>query len=360
MNDFYCLSYELKLESVHKVLLSGNGGVCLTALFVVTVFAVIVVNGFTDAPNAIATCVSSRAMSPRGAVVLAGICNFLGAVTASVFSSEVAETVYSIVDFGEDSVLALSSVFAAMCAVVIWAVVAFLFGIPTSESHALMSGVVGAAIGGRMSLDAVDFKYIAIVLAGLVISTLPAYFLSKWIYTLVVRIFSFHDRRRSMRCFLRAQRASAAVSAFLHGAQDSQKFAGVLMLGIGMSAYSGSVSSSAFQIPISISMACATAMTVGTFFGGSRIIKKVGDDMVRLDASAGTAADAASSAVLALCTVSGIPVSTTHSKTSAMMGAGSKTSTGVNRVVARQMIAAWLLTFPCCAALGFLFGSIIK
>ena len=330
----------------------------MTVLFVLIVFSVIIVNGFTDAPNAIASCVSSRAMTVRGAILLAGVCNFFGAVAASIFSSEVAQTVYSIVDFGDDVSVALSSLVAGMCAVVIWAVVAFLFGIPTSESHALMSGIVGAALGTRMSTSAVNLKYVAVVLAGLLISTVPAYFISRWIYGVILRLFRRRDRRRSMRYFLRAQRVSAAASAFLHGAQDSQKFAGVLMLG--MSLYVGEANRGSFRVPVSISLACALAMTAGTLFGGSRIIKKVGDDMVRLDASAGTASDAASSFVLFVCTLLGVPVSTTHSKTCAMMGAGSKTGDGVNSGVARQMILAWVLTFPCCALLGFLLGFILR
>ena len=330
----------------------------MTVLFVVVVFSVIIVNGFTDAPNSIATCISSRSMSPRGAIILAGICNFFGAVAASIFSSEVAETVYSIVDFGDDTDLALSSLFAGMCAVVIWALLAFLFGIPTSESHALVAGIIGAALGGRMRTDAVNMKYVAVVLAGLFVSTVPAYFLSKWIYGIILRFFSSRDRRKSIRYFARAQRVSAAASAFLHGAQDSQKFAGVLMLG--MSLYVGEGSSGSFRVPLGVSLASALAMTLGTLLGGSRIIKKVGEDMVRLDASAGTAADTASSTVLAFCTLLGIPVSTTHSKTSAMMGAGSVTQSGVNKDVAHQMIVAWLLTFPCCALLGFLLGFILR
>ncbi len=330
----------------------------MTVLFVLVVFSVIIVNGFTDAPNAIATCVSSRSMSVRGAIILAGICNFFGAVAASVFSSEVAETVYSIVDFGNDSSLALSSLFAGMCAVVIWALIAFLFGIPTSESHALVSGIVGAALGGRMSTDAVNFKYVGVVFLGLLVSTVPAYFIAKWIYFAILRFFRSRDRRKSMKYFGRAQRFSAATSAFLHGAQDSQKFAGVLMLG--MSLYGGEGNRGSFSVPIEISLACALAMTFGTLIGGSRIIKKVGDEMVKLDASAGTASDAASSVVLAVCTFFGMPVSTTHSKTCAMMGAGSNTPDGVNKDVVKQMIAAWVLTFPCCAILGFLLGFILR
>ncbi len=325
--------------------------------FILLVFAVVLVNGFTDAPNAVASCISSRSMTPSGAILLAGVCNFLGALTASLFFSGVAETVYLIVDFGSDNHLALTSLFAGMCAVVTWAMIAFLFGIPTSESHALISGIVGAALGGRMSVDAVRFSYLVIVLIGLLASTVPAYFIAKWIYATIFRICHGFDRRRTMKHFYRAQRLGAASSAFLHGAQDSQKFVGVIMLG--MSLYSGT-SGGEFKAPIGISLVCAAVMTLGTLFGGSRIIKKVGEEMVSLDAAAGSAADISSSAVLLICTILGIPVSTTHSKTSAMMGAGALTHKGLDTRVARQMVMAWVLTFPCCALLGFILGYIFR
>ena len=324
----------------------------------IVVLAVIFVNGWTDAPSAIAGCISSRSMSLTGAIFLAAIFNFLGAILTSIFTSGVAQTVYYIVDFGEDSALALRAIFAGMCAVVVWAVIAFLFGIPTSESHALVSGIIGAALGGSMSIYSLNYKYIAVVLVGLVVSTLPAYYISKLTYYLVLRACRNFDRRRTMKYFRRTQRASAAVSAFMHGAQDSQKFAGVLMLG--MSLYAGEGSQVVFSVPLKISGACALIMTLGTLCGGSRIIKKLGTEMVCLDAAASTAADAASSLVLGACTLLGIPVSTTHSKTSAMMGAGVYTRKGVDKGVVRQMIAAWVITFPFCILLGFIFGFILK
>lgn len=330
----------------------------LRVLFVIVVFSVIFVNGFTDAPSAIAGCISSRSMTLKGAIFLAAVFNFLGAVLASLFTSGVAQTVYYIADFGDDSALALRAIFAGMCAVVVFALIAFLFGIPTSESHALVAGIIGAALGRSMSLLSLNYKYIAVVLVGLLLSTLPAYYLSKLIYYLVLRLCRELDRRKTMKYFRRTQRASAAVSAFMHGAQDSQKFAGVLMLG--MSLYMGEGSRVVFEVPLEISGACALIMTLGTLCGGSRIIKKLGTEMVCLDAAASTAADAASSLVLAICTLFGMPVSTTHSKTSAMMGAGVYTRKGVDRGVAGQMIVAWLLTFPLCILLGFIFGFILK
>ena len=353
------MSYELYLRFIHKDLSKGKRQVrILQTLFVLVVFMVIFVNGFTDAPSAIAGCISSRSMSLRGAILLAGVFNFLGAFISSLVTSGVAQTVYYIVDFGDDSALALRAIFAGMCAVVVWALIAFLFGIPTSESHALVAGIVGAALGSSMSFYSLNFNYIGLVLIGLLVSTVPAYYISKLIYYLILRICREFDRRKTMKYFSRTQRASAALSAFMHGAQDSQKFAGVLMLG--MSLYVGEGSRVVFEVPPRISLMCALIMTVGTLCGGSRIIKKLGAEMVRLDAAASTAADGASSFVLGICTLLGIPVSTTHSKTCAMMGAGVYTLKGVDRGVVREMIVAWLLTFPFCSLLGFIFGFILK
>ena len=291
--------------------------------------------------------------------MLAGISNFFGAVAAALFFSGVSRAVYLIVDFGEDSTAALSSVFAGMCAVVVWSVIAFLFGIPTSESHALISGIVGAALGAGAGRYMVRFSYLGLVLAGLLFSTLPAYFIAKWIYSFFLS--KRGEKGNDQKYFMLAQKFGVATSGFLHGAQDSQKFVGVIMLGMSLcSAGDGGGGGEKFSAPLALSLLSAAVMTAGTFIGGGRIIKKVGEEMVSLDAPAGVASDAASSIVLFVCTLLGIPVSTTHSKTSAMMGAGSLTLRGLDKGVARQMIFAWVLTFPLCALLGFFFGWILR
>ena len=159
-----------------------------------------------------------------------------------------------------------------------------------------------------------------------------------------------------MRYFSRAQCVSAAASALLHGAQDSQKFIGVYMLSLslmGISKFSDG------QIPLYMVGFCAAVMTLGTMLGGSRIIKKVGCDMTELDAAGGSAADAASSLVLLLCSLIGIPASTTHSKACAMMGTGFCEKRGVDLRIVGQLFAAWGLTFPICGLLGFIFFHLI-
>ena len=322
----------------------------------VLILSVVLINGWTDAPNAIAGCVSTRSLSPRAAVSLAALCNFTGAVGMSLISPKVAVTLYNIVDLGDGGEGALCAVGAGLLAVVIWATVAWRFGLPTSESHALISGLTGAAVAARSSLSAINTEEWALVITGLFATTLPPFILGYIFNSLLRLCLKSLPRRNVMRYFTRAQCFSAAASALLHGAQDSQKFIGVYMLSL---SFMGVTNFSRGQIPLHLVILCAAVMTLGTMLGGMRIIKKVGCEMADLDAAGGSAADAASSAVLLVCSLMGIPASTTHSKACAMMGTGFCKKRGVNPRIVFQLFAAWGLTFPVCAVLGFIFFRLI-
>lgn len=325
-------------------------------IFVFLVFAIILVNGWTDAPNAISTCVATRSLSPSAALALAAACNFCGAVGMALINSGVAKTVFGIANLPSDPQDAICALCAAMSAVVIWALIATRFGIPTSESHALISGLAGAAIASQMTLSAVNKAEFLRVIYGLLLSTIPAFLLARISYSVMIPFLKKRERRRVIRRFSRTQILSAASSALLHGAQDSQKFMGVLMLGISLKY---SYDTDAFRLPIAVIISSAAVMTLGTLLGGKSIIKKVGVDMVSLDAAGGTAADFASSSILTLCSFLGLPVSTTHSKASAMMGVGSqKHGGGTDKRIVGEILLAWLLTFPICAAIGFLLTAL--
>jgi len=330
----------------------------MIVLFTVLILLVILVNGWTDAPNAIAGCVSTRSLSPTGALILAAVCNFVGSVGMTVINPSVAMTLFGIADFGKDPSEALSSLCAGLCAVVLWALIAWRFGIPTSESHALISGITGAALARRMDLSAINPAQWKSVLIGLVATTLPAFLLGALFYRVLLLIVSRLPRRRVMRRFMHAQRISAAVSALLHGAQDSQKFMGVYMLGLSFYYAEGEIGGGG-SVPLVIVLICAAVMSLGTMLGGARIIKKVGCDMTDLDPAGGSASDAASSVVLGLCSLLGIPASTTHSKACAMMGTGTCKKKGVDLRIVGQMVAAWALTFPFCGAIGFFLSFLI-
>ena len=322
--------------------------------FSLLVLGVALVNGWTDAPSAIAGCVSTRALTPRRALILAASCNLMGAVIMALICPTVAETLYGIADFGDDPRSAIISLSVALITVILWATLAAIKGLPTSESHALISSVCGSALASNMSLSSIQLNEWKSVLLGIGISTLPVMLFSLFIYKLSARIFRDQDRRSTMRYFTRVQRISAGISSFLHGAQDSQKFIGVYMLGLAFLNGSTNAETSGFAIPIWITLACAAAMTLGTLMGGSRIIKKVGCDMTELDPLSSSAADTASSSFLGVCSFLGIPTATTHAKTCAIMGIGLCKKGGTNPKIAAEVFSAWFLTFPICALISFL------
>lgn len=320
---------------------------------VILTTGVILVNGWTDAPNAIATCVSTRAISPRAAIIMAAIFNFLGVLVMTMFNSMVAETIYKMADFGGDSNKALIALSAALFAIVIWATAAWWFGIPTSESHALIAGVTGAAIALQKGIRGINMNEWVKVLYGLVLSLILG-FLAGW---LSVKAIEFgckgFNRKKTYTTFKYAQIAGAAGMAFMHGAQDGQKFMGVFMLGIFLA--KGQTAVTSFVIPIWLIIFCSAIMALGTSIGGMRIIKSVGMDMVKLETYQGFSADLAGVICLFTASAFGLPVSTTHTKTTAIMGVGAaKRITSVNWGVVKEMLFAWLMTFPGCGLIGFL------
>lgn len=319
--------------------------------------AVILVNGWTDAPNAIATCVSTRAMRPRPAIIMAAIFNFLGVLVMTLINKKVAETIYNMVDFSGNAHEALVALCAAMVAIVTWATAAWKFGIPTSESHALIAGLSGAAIAMHNGLSGINGAEWLKVIYGLVLSTLLGFVLGFIVAKIVALLFKHAERRKANKGFRAAQIGGAAAMAFMHGAQDGQKFIGVFLLGMALS--SGHAEMGTVEIPIWLMALCAIVMGLGTSIGGLRIIKSVGMDMVKLDVHQGFSADLAAAGCLLLSSVTGIPVSTTHTKTTAIMGVGAaRRIKSVNWSVVREMVLTWVLTFPGCGLVGYLMAKL--
>ncbi len=327
------------------------------ALFitVLLVLGVIMVNGWTDAPNAIATCVSTRSISAKKAIIMAAVFNFLGVLVMTMISSQVAFTISKMVNFGT-SKSALIALCAALFAIVVWATAAWAFGIPTSESHALIAGVTGAALAlqGGKGINGGEWMK---VVYGLFLSTVIGFGLGFVITRLTGFLFKNSDRRKTNKFFKSAQVAGGAAMAFMHGAQDGQKFMGVFMLGIFLA--NGETPAANYSIPIWLMVLCSVVMALGTSIGGYKIIKTVGMGMVKLDPYQGFSADASAAVSLFAATVWGIPVSTTHTKTTAIMGVGaSKRLSCVNWSIVKEMIAAWILTFPGCGLLSFIMSYI--
>lgn len=319
---------------------------------VILTLCVILVNGWTDAPNAIATCVSTRSLRASSAILMAAVFNFLGVLVMTTISSKVAMTIYNMVDFGGNTGDATIALCAALFAIVLWATAAWKFGIPTSESHALIAGLSGAAVALHGSLSGINPAEWIKVLYGLVLSSVLGFFSGFLCARIIEFLFRGSDRRKSNVFFRRAQIAGGASMAFMHGAQDGQKFMSVFLLGIFL--VKGNDSVRTFVIPIWLMILCSAVMALGTSIGGYRIIKSVGMDMVHLDTYQGFSADLGAAGCLLLSSLTGIPVSTTHTKTTAIMGVGaSRRLSAVNWRIVKEMTMAWIFTFPGCGLLGF-------
>lgn len=327
------------------------------SITVLLTLGVILVNGWTDAPNAIATCVSTRSMGARSAILMAAVFNFLGVLTMTFLNATVAQTIYNMVDFGSAADEALTALCAAMFAIVLWAVVAWKFGIPTSESHALIAGISGAAIAMHGGLSGINGAEWVKVLYGLVLSTFLGFGMGWFCAKVTGLICKNMDRRKTLGFFKNAQIGGAAAMAFMHGAQDGQKFMGIFLLGIFLA--QGQTTVTSFTIPLWLMILCSAVMGIGTSIGGYRIIKAVGMNMVKLEKYQGFAADLAGAGCLLLSSLTGIPVSTTHTKTTAIMGVGAaKRLSSVNWGIVKEMVYTWILTFPGCGLIGYLMAKL--
>lgn len=321
------------------------------AITVALTLGVIFVNGWTDAPNAIATCVTTRCMRVRSAIIMSAICNFFGVLIMTHINASVASTISNMVDFGGDTTMALVALCAALFSIVVYSVGASIFGIPTSESHSLIAGLTGAAIalGGAGGVNMNEWIK---VIYGLVMSLLFGFAIGWATAKVVTVICTGLDRRRTDTFFKYAQIFGAATTSFMHGAQDGQKFIGVLFLGVAFA--SGQPDVAGAIIPVWLMVLCSATMGLGTSVGGEKIIKSVGMDMVKLEKYQGFSADLSSSLCLLVMTVLGIPVSTTHTKTSAIMGVGAvRRLSAINFGVVKDMMLTWIFTFPGCGIISY-------
>ncbi len=324
---------------------------------VLLTLGVIFVNGWTDAPNAIATCVTTRCMSVRGAILMSAAFNFLGVFIMTQINSSVASTISNMVNFGGNTRDALIALCAALFSIVVYSVGASYFGIPTSESHSLIAGLTGSAIAIQNGVGGVNMNEWAKVLYGLVLS-LALGFATGWVVCKAVGLICARmDRRRTNGFFRWAQIFGAAAMSFMHGAQDGQKFIGVLFLGIAFA--NGQEDVVGATIPVWLMLLCSVVMAGGTSVGGEKIIKSVGMDMVKLEKYQGFSADLAAAFCLLYSTLFGIPVSTTHTKTTAIMGVGAvRRLSAINLGVVKDMVLTWVFTFPGCGLISFLMAKL--
>ena len=302
------------------------------------------INGFHDTANAIATSVSTRAISPRDAILMAAILNFLGAM----YSTGVAKTI------GADIVRSAGHVnehvlIAALSGAVIWNILTWWAALPSSSSHALVGGVIGAVLVST-GLEGLNLwgigKIILSLVASPVLAIVSGCLVMRGLYMLFGRCtpYNINDRFKKM------QLVSAATMAFSHGSNDAQKSMGIITLALLSGGYI-----EAFEVPFYVKLLAAVAMALGTATGGWRIIKTIGGKIFKLQPISGFAADLNSSIIIFGATLLHLPVSTTHVVSGSIMGVGAaKRINAVRWGVAQQMVVAWVMTIPCTAVMGAL------
>lgn len=316
----------------------------LIILVVVLALTFDFINGFHDTANAIATCVSTRAIRPGVAILGTAVLNFIGAM----ISTGVAKTI------GGDIVMSASmitevTIVAGLIGAIIWNLVTWWFGMPSSSSHALIGGIIGAVIVSA-GISALNGWGILKIVLSLIISPVAAMICG---YILMKIVFAICHSYKPARVNLTANRLqvlSAALMAFSHGSNDAQKSMGIITLALLSGGFIGTL-----EVPDIVKLLCAAAMACGTSVGGWKIIRTVGGKIFKMHPIHGFAADLNSSLVIFSATLMHLPVSTTHVVSDSIMGVGSAERVkAVHWDVARQMVTAWVMTIPCTALMGAL------
>jgi inorganic phosphate transporter, PiT family len=306
------------------------------------------INGFHDTANAIATCVSTRALSVRSAIIMAAVLNFAGAM----ISTKVATTIgKGIVDA---SSITQMVVLAGVAGAIVWNLITWYYGLPSSSSHAIIGGLVGSVVAhaGTSHLHWAGLKTIVLVL--LISPVVGAFF---GFVFMVALMWTFRNSAPYglNKNFRKLQVLSAAVMAFSHGTADAQKSMGVITMAL---VSYGTLTT--FVVPTWVKIACAVAMALGTAAGGWKIIKTVGHDFVKLQPVHGFCVETASAGVILGAAAMGLPTSTTHVITSAILGVGmTKRMSAINWTLAYRIVCAWVITIPASAAMGFLTYTVL-
>ncbi|MBQ9442091.1 MAG: inorganic phosphate transporter [Selenomonadaceae bacterium] len=313
-------------------------------IFTVIILALLFdfINGFHDTANAIATSVSTRALHPSTAILMAAGLNFLGAMISTGVAKTIGGDIVSSANIVDEKVI-----IAALIGAIIWNLATWYFGIPSSSSHALVGGLVGAVLIS-VGASGLNWNGIGKIVAALILSPLVAIVTGIVMMNLMFIFFGRFSPHAVNQNFKRMQILSAAAMSFSHGSNDAQKSMGIITLAL----FSGGFISE-FEVPTFVKILCATAMAFGTAMGGWRIIKTVGGKIFKLEPISGFSADLNSATVVFSATLLHLPVSTTHVVSGSIMGVG--TAKRVNAVhwgVAQDMVKAWVMTIPITAAIG--------
>jgi PiT family inorganic phosphate transporter len=307
------------------------------------------VNGWTDAPNAIATVISTRALTPLQAVVMAAILNLVGVFSGTAVAATIGKGII------DADAVDLTTVGGAMVGIILWSSVAARFGIPTSESHALVAGLAGAGVAtaGPGVLVADGWKKVGL---GLLFSTFLGFFAGLLMITLIYWLFRNAVPGRVRGLFRWLQVFSSGFMAFSHGSNDGQKFMGTFTMALVLAGILPT-----FHIPLWVILLCAAVMALGTLTGGWRIIRTMGMRLTKLETHQGFAAEIAAASTITLASRLGIPLSTTHTINTAIVGVGA--SRGLSAVrwgVTAQIVSAWILTFPICAVISWIVVKLVR
>ncbi|MDQ6659982.1 MAG: inorganic phosphate transporter [Chloroflexota bacterium] len=308
------------------------------------------INGFHDTANAIATSVATRVLSPGKAVLMAGILNVVGALTGTAVAATVGKGIVP------PSSATQLLVVAALLAAIIWDLVTWGYGIPSSSSHALIFAIVGAGVAAA-GWQSILFGGLTKTFQGLIFSPLLGFVGAFLVMLLLLWAFARARPRLVTRIFGRLQILSAAWVAFSHGGNDAQKTMGVITMAL--ASYYGWTGSQ-WQVPLWVILAAATSMGLGTAIGGWRIVRTIGLKVVDLRPINGFAAETAAAAIIEVASRLGIPVSTTHVISSAILGVGAtKRLSAVRWGIAGRIIVAWVVTLPSCIILGWVIYSLL-
>lgn len=325
-------------------------GFVLLILVIVAALAFDFINGFHDTANAIAASVSTGALTPRRAIMMAAILNFLGAITVG---TAVAKTIgKGIID---PAVATNWLILAALLAAIFWNLVTWYVGLPSSSSHALIGGMIGAGVASH-GIGCLHWEGIAHIVESLIFSPFIGFGVAFGVMVSLYWIFRRMRPIQTKRYFRLCQVASAAFMSFSHGTNDAQKSMGMITMAL---VAFGAIPT--FHVPLWVMIACATAMGLGTSAGGWKIIKTMGSKIVKLEPIHGFAADMTSAVVITTASHLGMPVSTTHVVSTAIMGVGStKRLSAVRWGVAGNIVLAWFMTIPITSAIAYIFYALMK
>ncbi|MGM9925558.1 MAG: anion permease [Bacillus sp. (in: firmicutes)] len=315
----------------------------LTILIVVGALAFDFINGFHDTANAIATAVSTKALKPRHAIIMAAVMNFIGAMTFTGVAKTITKDIVDPFTLENGSVVIL----AALISAIAWNLITWYYGIPSSSSHAIIGSIAGAAVAAA-GIGAVKLAGFGKIILALILSPILAFTLGYIIYSIFKVVFKNNNLPKTNRRFRVFQIATAALQAYTHGTNDAQKAMGIITMALIANGYATST-----DIPFWVQFACATAMGLGTSIGGWKIIKTVGGKIMKIRPVNGVAADLTGASLIFGATAIGLPVSTTHVISSSILGVGSAHRLkGVKWGTAQRMLVTWVITLPISATLA--------